>query len=135
MRRRLEPGEKNIKLSPGGTYDIDFVLSYLLIRNHSHETGGTLRDRIWRCVAGGLLDKKDGAELDHAAELTRTVDHVVRLVVGRALKWFPTTEHARATVEDLAAGILKRPAVTERELESALAQVRSVYKRVLATPE
>lgn len=135
MRRRLEPGEKNIKLSPGGTYDIDFVLSYLLIRNQAHETGGTLRDRIWRCVAAGLLDKKDGAELDHAAELTRTVDHVVRLVVGRPLKWLPTTEHARATVEDLAAGILKRPAVTEPELESALAQVRSVYKRVLATPE
>lgn len=134
MRQRLEPEEKNLKLSAGGAYDIDFLVSYLLIRGDSRDTSGSLRDRIWRCATADLLSKSDAAVLDHAAELLRTVEHVVRLVVGRALKWLPPTEHARHMTERLAGQILGRSFAggLGQELEASAAQVRAIYTRVLA---
>src|SRR5437764_4829136 len=71
MRTRLEAGEKSFKTSPGGAYDIDFMVSYLLIKNGLRETSGSLRDRLWRCADAGILSKADAGRLDHAAELLR----------------------------------------------------------------
>jgi glutamate-ammonia-ligase adenylyltransferase len=135
MRDRLEPEEKNLKLSAGGIYDIDFLVSYLLIRGKARETGGSLRDRIWRCASADLLSKSDAAVLDHAAELLRTVEHVIRLVVGRALKWLPPTEHARHMTERLVGNTLGRSFAggLEKELEASAVLVRAIYTRVLGT--
>jgi [glutamine synthetase] adenylyltransferase / [glutamine synthetase]-adenylyl-L-tyrosine phosphorylase len=134
MRARLDAADKNLKLAAGGVYDIDFLVSYLLIRHGARETGGSLRDRIWRCAASDLLNKSDAAVLDHAAELLRTTEHVVRLVVGRSLKWLPATEHARQVSERLTGKILGRTFAggLEQELDATAAQVRSIYTRVLA---
>ena len=94
---------------------------------------GTLRDRLWRCASGGFLEKRDAARLDHAAELLRTVEHVVRLVVGRAWKWLPATEHARRVAEELTGRILERSFTDglEGELEQTCGEVREIYERVL----
>src|SRR5438874_1530038 len=111
MRTKLEAGEgseKNFKTSSGAIYDIDFLTGYLLVKQRIRNKQGTLRDRIWRCSASGLLDKADAALLDHAAELFRTVEHVVRLAVGRARKWLPGTEHARRVTEKVSSQILQR---------------------------
>ena len=111
MRAKLEAaeaGEKSFKSSPGAIYDIDFLSNVLLVKHGVNDKQGSLRDRLWRCVACGVLDKADAAALDHAAELLRTVEHVVRLVVGRARKWLPATEHARQVTESLTAQILRR---------------------------
>ena len=136
MRNKLEHVdgiEKNFKGSPGGLYDIDFLCSYLLIRFRINEKGGTLRDRVWRCSATGFLEKRDAATLDHAAELYRTVEHVVRLTTGRARKWLPATEHAREVVERLTAEILGREFAKglEAELEQTATTVREIYDKVL----
>jgi hypothetical protein len=71
--------------------------------------------------------------LDHAAELYRTVEHLVRLAVGRARKWLPPTEHAREIVERLTAAILGRefPDGLQSELERTASSVREIYDRVL----
>ena len=140
MRTRLETGEdgrKNFKTAPGGAYDIDFLVSYLLIRSNARSTGGTLRHRLWRCAAEGLLQKSDAARLDHAAELLRTLEHVVRLVVGRARKWFPATGQARQSVEKLSSGILRRefPRGLELELETTMQETRQIYERLLSSPQ
>ncbi len=134
MRLRLQTVERNFKLGVGGIYDIDFIVAYLLVQNGVSDSTGTLRDRIWQCVSAGLLDKSDGAVLHHAAELLRTLDHVIRLVAGKALKWLPATENARYTAGKLTAEILGVSCGDDLELylESTLAQVRSVYTRVLA---
>ena len=47
------------------------------------------------------MDKKDAAILDHAAELARTVEHLLRLVIGRNTRWLPAAEHARQAIEKL----------------------------------
>jgi glutamate-ammonia-ligase adenylyltransferase len=138
MRHKLEEAdaaEKNLKTCSGGVYDIDFLTSYLLVKQGAQEKGGSLRDRLWRCVAAGTLDKSQAAALDHAAELFRTVEHVIRLAVGRARKWLPGTEHARKVTEDLVSKILDRdfPEGLEAELQRTCQQVRGIYSAVLSS--
>src|SRR5690242_2383273 len=87
---------------------MDFLTSYLLVKHGIHQKQGTVRDRLWRCAEANLLEKIDVAELDHAAELLRTAEHVVRLVSGRAYKWLPPTEHAHTIAEKLIERILVR---------------------------
>lgn len=137
MRARLEQadrGEKNLKTACGGAYDIDFIVSYLLVKHGSRETGGSLRDRLWRCSSQGHLARSEAAVLDHAAELLRTVEHVIRLVIGRSRKWLPVTEHARRVTEELTSRILHQefPEGLEAELERTCREVRKIYDRVLA---
>jgi glutamate-ammonia-ligase adenylyltransferase len=136
MRSKLERAEgagPNLKNSAGGTYDIDFITGYLLIRHGARDTAGNLRQRIWRCVDLFGLDKTMASSLDHAAELFRTTEHVVRLVTGRPHKWLPGTQHSRQVAERLITEMLGRefPDSVEVELEQTLRQVRSIYQKVM----
>jgi len=136
MRDKLESADapdRNLKTSEGAIYDIDFLCGFLLVKHGIFQTGGTLRDRLWRCAASGLLQKSEAATLDHAAELLRTVDHMLRLVLGRAGRWLPTGEHPRAMVEKLSAKILARefPQGLEAEVDRTCAEVRATYERIV----
>jgi len=136
MREKLENADaagRNFKTSPGAVYDIDFLCGFLLVRHGIVDQGGSLRDRLWRCVAHGVLDKPDAAALDHAAELLRTVDHVARLVVGRVCKWLPAAGHARQVTEELSSQILRCgfPGGLEAELDRNCHAVRKIYESVL----
>ena len=136
MRQRLQDASapaRSIRTSAGGLYDSDFLSSFLLVKHGIRPKSGTLRDRLWRCSAAGALDKKDAAILDHAAELCRTVEHVVRLVTGRNGRWLPAAEHARAATETLTAEVLHRefPDGLEQELLRTFGEVRSIYDRVV----
>lgn len=134
MRSKLETTEapaKSLKTSPGGTYDIDFLTAFLLVRHGAADKNGSLRDRIWRCAAAEALNKSDAAVLDHAAELLRTVEHVVRLSGGRARKWLPATEHANQMTAKLVSEILDRkfPEGLEPEILRTMAAVREIFNR------
>ncbi len=136
MRDKLESAEhpeKNFKTCAGGSYDIDFLTGYLLVKCGIREKAGTLRDRIWRCASYGVLPRTDAAVLDRGAEFLRTLEHVIRLVVGRARKWLPATEHAQATTERLVQQILgyKFRDGLEAELTFTLTAVRAIYARAL----
>jgi glutamine synthetase adenylyltransferase len=136
MRDKLattNSSERSFKTSMGGTYDIDFLTGYLLIKRGVRNKQGSLRDRLWKCAAAGFLENSDAARLDHAAELLRTVEHVVRLNAGRAKKWLPTVEHARQVTEKLTSKIIDREFSDglEAELVRTFADVREVYNRVL----
>lgn len=136
MRQRLEDAsapQKSIRTSPGALYDADFLSSFLLVKHGIRAKLGTMRDRLWRCAAAGVLDKKDAAQLDHAAELCRTVEHALRLVIGRNSRWLPAAEHPRGAVEKLTAHILRRafPGGLEPELIATFAKVREIYDRAI----
>jgi len=136
MRAKLEGADaaaKNLKTSEGAIYDIDFLCSFLLVEHGIPQKGGTLRDRLWRCSSCGLIQKLEAANLDHAGELLRTVDHMVRLVTGRTGKWLPAGEHARAMVQRLSVTMLARefPDGLEAELDRTCSQVRAIYERVV----
>lgn len=136
MRTKLEAATapaKSIRTCAGGLYDIDFLSSFLLVKHEIRPKTGSLRDRLWRCSSKGALGKRDAALLDHAAELCRTVEHVLRLVTGRNGRWLPSAEHARGAVEKLTAQILRRefPQGLEQELLRTFSEVRSIYDRVV----
>ena len=136
MRKRLEDAsapEKSIRTSPGALYDADFLSSFLLVSHELRPKLGTLRDRLWRCSAAGVLEKQDAATLDHAGELCRTVEHVLRMVIGRNTRWLPSAEHARHAAEKLTSQILRQdfPDGLEQELLATFKRVREIYERVL----
>jgi glutamate-ammonia-ligase adenylyltransferase len=137
MRSKLEGIHevKNFKTPPGGTYDIDFISSYLLVKHDVDKKNGTLRERVWRCAGAGLLEKRDAARLDHAAELLRTAEHVVRLVSGRSSKWLPKAEKGCKSVEALVGKILQksRQDGLEAELTETCVEVRSIFNRIFAS--
>ena len=137
MRQRLQDASapnKSIRTSAGGLYDADFLTSFLLVRHAILPKSGTLRDRLWRCAEAGVLDKKDAAILDHAAELCRTVEHMLRLVLGRNSRWLPAAEHPRYSVEMLTSRTLRRnfPDGLEPELLRTFSLARETYERVVS---
>ena len=135
MRQKLESsGQKNFKASPGALYDVDFITGYLLVKHGARSIRSTLRDRIWQCVDTGLLPKNDAAVLDHASELVRTTEHVVRLAGGKAIKWLPATQHQRQVTQELVGSILQQRFAQglEAELEHNFRTVRQVYERIIA---
>jgi glutamate-ammonia-ligase adenylyltransferase len=137
MRAKLESIsglDRNFTTGTGGIYDIDFLTAYLLVKHGIRIKSGTLRDRLWRCCAFGVLAGPDAAALDHAAELFRTVEHVLRLATGQKLKWLPAEEHGRETAGKLSSQILSRtfPLGLEHELREAMEKVHEIYKRTLA---
>jgi hypothetical protein len=71
--------------------------------------------------------------LDRAAELFRTVEQAVRLVVGKARKSLPATEHGRCAAERLTSRLLRREFAggLEAELARTMAEVREIYERVV----
>ena len=136
MRSKLQDATapaRSVRTSAGGLYDIDFLSSFLLVKNEIRPKSGTLRDRLWRCSAKGVVEKHETAVLDHAAELCRTVEHVLRLVTGRNGRWLPSAEHARQSVEKLTSQVLRRefPDGLEAELLRTFAEVRTIYNRVV----
>ena len=135
IRSRLDhvDPENNWKSSPGGIYDVDFLTGFLLLKGSLPKRDGSLRDRLWRLAAAGLLTNLEAGDLDHATELLRTVEHVSSLVAGRAQKWLPASEQVLAATERWASGILRRPfdAGLAAALEDAMRLVREVYQRKL----
>jgi glutamate-ammonia-ligase adenylyltransferase len=135
IRSRLDQidPDANWKSSAGGIYDVDFLTGFLLLKGRLAKRDGSLRDRLWRLAEAGLLTKAEAGDLDHAAELLRTADHVASLVTGRAQKWLPSAEHALAATERWASEILRRtfPGGLADALEEAMGRVREIYRRKL----
>jgi glutamate-ammonia-ligase adenylyltransferase len=135
MRNRLEKlaGQTNWKNSAGGLYDIDFLTGFLLLRCGAEMKGGPLRDRLWRLADLGALSKVDAAELDHAAELFRSAEHVTALVSGRPSKWVAETKPAVDATEQLLGDILGTPFPNgvAASLQASMSRVREIYLRNL----
>ncbi len=135
MRERLEKSNRyrnSFKLARGGFYDIDFITSYLMLRQASLAQGNTL-ERLQHLKNMGFLDEPTFARLHEAALLYRTADHVIRLVTGRARPELPEAEHARAAVERMAGLVLARSA--GKDLQASLTEtaegVRLAFRQVM----
>ena len=136
MRARQEKSNrfaKSFKLTRGGFYDIDFLASYLMLRN-SRIAPESTNVRLQQLQRAGVLQEPVAQELQHATVLYRTVDHAIRLVTGRARPELPSTEHARHATESLVNRILKRPARDnlQMELDATAGRVREIFNQVLS---
>jgi glutamate-ammonia-ligase adenylyltransferase len=136
MRQRLaESGGEgvNLKTSPGGMYDIDFIAGYLAVRGAAGPAQTNIRERLSWLRDRGLLEASDCALLEDAAEFFRALEHAVRLVTGRARKSLPVGEHARHATEELVARALGRglAGALESELYSRMEATRTVFRHIL----
>ena len=102
VRARLERSEspQNLKTGAGGSYDIDYIAG-LLQAKYQLWFVGNLSERMRWLQKHGLIPEQQCQELIDSARFLRTVEHLVRLVSGRARKWLPVADHPRRAVQKL----------------------------------
>jgi glutamate-ammonia-ligase adenylyltransferase len=137
MRGRLEKSNRyprSFKLARGGFYDIDFIASYVILREANLVPGNTL-ERLAALRHARFLEELDFEKLRRATLLNRTVDHAIRLVTGRARPELPVAEHARQATEKMVGRILGTD--TGRDLQSKLretqGQVRLLFTKIVSS--
>ncbi|HEY7404802.1 MAG TPA: hypothetical protein VIB39_14860 [Candidatus Angelobacter sp.] len=134
MRGRLEKSNRfagSFKLAAGGFYDIDFLVSYIMLTQANLVEGNT-HERLIRLHKAGLLTAPVFETLLQAAVLYRTTDHAIRLVTGRARPELPTAEHARQPIARIVRGILRLElSDLQAELSSTQNVVRAIFADVL----
>jgi glutamate-ammonia-ligase adenylyltransferase len=135
-RRKLECSEADsasIKTGAGGFYDLDYIVGYLLVRHGLQHDRGNLRESLLELLKRGLIAQSDYETLDHAGLLLRTVEHAVRIVLGKTRKSIPAAGPARVAVERLVAE--SGEAGGHYELDAVLQRIfldlRAAYDRIV----
>lgn len=136
MRTRVEQSggpELNLKTSPGGMYDLDFIAKFLAVRSSLGVQNANIRRRIEALVERDLLAADTGRELASAGELVRAAEHAIRVATGANRATLPLGEHARSATEALTAAFLgSAPSGgLETELRRAMARVREMYDHLV----
>jgi [glutamine synthetase] adenylyltransferase / [glutamine synthetase]-adenylyl-L-tyrosine phosphorylase len=130
VRTRLERSEAgpNFKTGPGGVYDLDYLAGVLQAR-HQVWLAGNLRERLRLLHKSGLLKTGEFERLTESALFLRTLEHLVRLVTGRAHKWLPVAEHQHLSVQQMLGRVLgmEESFDPQRWLEKVMGQTREIY--------
>ena len=138
VRERLEreraprggPPAVDIKFGPGGMLDVYFAARYLQLRDDvpDEEEDRSTRRSLARLRDAGSLAPAEHRALDEGYALLRSLDHHLRLTLGRSTR-LPAPGHP--TLEDLArrAGFASADALGE-ELRARMTAVRAAYDRV-----
>lgn len=140
MRRRLEREvvvpSSNTKTAPGGYYDVDYAVSYLRLRNRVEALpGANMAEQIEALRAAGNIAPEDARTLTAGAGFLRSVDHIIRLVTGKAPQGLPEhLGHAEA-VESVARrwNLVPEGQTLARLLSDTQQQVRYVYRRLVGS--
>ena len=132
VRSRLEHSENtaSLKTGPGGVYDLDYVAGWLQAR-HQLWLAGNLAARLELLRDRGLVSKEEYGGLAESARFLRTLEHVIRLVTGRARKWLPVAEHPRRAVQKLLWRMLGADDSFDPEMRllEVMRQTREIYLR------
>jgi [glutamine synthetase] adenylyltransferase / [glutamine synthetase]-adenylyl-L-tyrosine phosphorylase len=132
VRLRLERSDAgaNFKTGPGGIYDLDYLAGSLQAR-HQLWLAGNLRERLDLLHEHGLLDPAEYDLLTQSALFLRTLEHLVRLVTGRARKWLPVAEHPHRALQKLLWRVLRSDVSFDPEmrLSEILRQNRAIYRQ------
>jgi [glutamine synthetase] adenylyltransferase / [glutamine synthetase]-adenylyl-L-tyrosine phosphorylase len=136
MRRKLECSESDmasIKTGTGGFYDLDYILGYLLVRNGLSHDRGNVRQSLQDVRGRGLISQSDFETLDHAGLLLRTVEHAVRIVLGKTRKSVPTAGPARVAVDRLFREAWNAPDHYDLDavLQRTFLDLRTAYDRIV----
>ena len=130
VRTKVERSETgpNFKTGQGGIYDLDYLAGSLQAL-HQLWLAGNLRDRLQLLREHGLLKPAEFESLIESSLLLRTLEHVVRLVTGRARKWLPVATHPHRSVQKLLWRVLGAEDSFDPEirLRQALRQTREIY--------
>ena len=140
MRRRLEREmavpSSNTKTAPGGYYDVDFAVSYTRLRRGvAALPGANMAEQIAALRAAQAISAEDAAALSEGAGFLRSLDHILRLVTGKAPSGLPeNTAHAE-TAESVARGwkLIAEGQTLAGRLRDTQQQLRYVYRRLVGS--
>jgi glutamate-ammonia-ligase adenylyltransferase len=137
VRERLEQEKSrrrgksvDIKYGAGGMLDVYFTTRYLQLRDHVPDEGAdrSTRATLENLRAAGSLNEEDYAAMHDGYELLRSLDHHLRLIVGRSTR-LPTADHP--ALRDIAR---KLNYATADDLTDALSahmnRIRATYERI-----
>jgi glutamate-ammonia-ligase adenylyltransferase len=121
----------DIKHGTGGMLDVYFAARYLQLRDNvpDDEADRTTRATLRKLREAGSLAAADFLALDEGYALLRSVDHQLRLIVGRSA-WLPGPQHP--AFRDVARRLSYRNA-TEliRELSAKMTGIRGAYEQIM----
>ncbi|MFZ0959891.1 MAG: putative nucleotidyltransferase substrate binding domain-containing protein, partial [Terriglobia bacterium] len=140
MRRRLEREmavpSSNTKTAPGGYYDVDFAVSCTRLRRGvAALPGANMAEQIAALRAAQAISAEDAAALSEGAGFLRSLDHILRLVTGKAPSGLPeNTAHAE-TAESVARGwkLIAEGQTLAGRLRDTQQQLRYVYRRLVGS--
>jgi glutamine synthetase adenylyltransferase len=132
MRQRVAGAARgdNLKLSPGGSYDLDYLCGALALRHGLLQRPGTPLQRIEALREIGALPAAEAELLQDTATLLRSVEHAIRLNEGRARKWLPANPQAMASIEQIVARMMGRTELQgtlEAVLRDSMRSLRAVF--------
>jgi glutamate-ammonia-ligase adenylyltransferase len=138
MRRRLEREvgvpSSNTKTAPGGYYDVDFAVSYMrLQRRVAASPGANMAEQIAALRAAEVIGAEDATALSEGAGFLRSVDHIVRLVTGKAPNGLPENGSDAETVESVAHrwNLMAAEQTLAGKLRETQQHLRYVYRRLV----
>lgn len=121
----------DIKYGPGGMLDVYFAARYLQLRDEVPDEG---EDRstaftLERLREEGSLNQEDYAALSGGYSLLRSVDHYLRLIMGRSTR-LPDPNHLAA--KDIATRVgFGSVAEMQETLADQMQRIRRAYERIL----
>jgi glutamate-ammonia-ligase adenylyltransferase len=121
----------DIKFGAGGMLDVYFLTRYLQLRHEVPDAGDdrSTAFTLERLREEEVLSEEDYSALSTGYGLLRSVDHNLRLIVGRSTR-LPESHHA--TAKDVAAKVGFESAVSLTEtLTQQMKLIRESYSRIL----
>ena len=125
----------DIKYGPGGMLDVYFASRYLQLRDEVMDEGDdrSTSFTLERLREEGSLNDEDYAALSSGYSLLRSIDHNLRLIVGRSTR-LPDPNHP--TAKDVATRVgFESADDLQRTLTGQMKAIRAAYNRILATDE
>jgi glutamate-ammonia-ligase adenylyltransferase len=125
----------DIKYGPGGMLDVYFASRYLQLRDEVMDEGDdrSTAFTLERLREEGSLSEEDFVVLSRGYSLLRSIDHNLRLIVGRSTR-LPDPNHPTAKDVALRAGF-ESVAEMQETLTDQMNSMRAAYKRILAADE
>jgi len=120
----------------GGYYDVDFAVSYTRLRQHvTALPGANMAEQIAALRAAEAISVEDADVLTEGAGFLRSVDHIVRLVTGKAPNGLPENAAHAETVESIAErwGLIAGRETLAGKLHDTQQRLRYVYRRLVGS--
>ncbi|HXL79632.1 MAG TPA: hypothetical protein VN951_02055 [Pyrinomonadaceae bacterium] len=138
MRERLEKEKTrgrrtdavDIKFGAGGMLDVYFAVRYLQLRDDISDEGDdrSTRATLDRLAAAGSLEAQDYEALSNGYELLRSVDHHLRLIVGKVTT-LPRIDHSES--EEIATKLgFQNAGALHEALTARMQAIRATYDRI-----
>ncbi len=124
----------NTKTAPGGYYDVDFAVSYTrLSRRVMVRPGSNMAEQVEALRTAEAISATDADALAQGAGFLRSVDHILRLVTGKAPNGLPESGAHAETAESVARrwNLIDEDQTLAAKLQETQQHLRYVYRRLV----